>query len=75
MLRLRCWNHTLNALKSWLKKHGANGSEIPAYTSHVRELLNQPNHAKYEEKLEELKVKWSRAFVDYFMKEIHPEVQ
>ncbi len=38
---LRCWNHTINAVKAWLKKHGASSVEIPVYISHLRDLLNQ----------------------------------
>lgn len=75
VIRLRCWNHTINAVKFWLKKHGANPSEIPAYTSHVRELLDQTSCANYEKKLDDLKVKWSKAFEEYFMNELHPEVK
>ena len=26
--RVRCWNHTINAVKLWLQRHGANSSEI-----------------------------------------------
>ena len=38
--RLRCWNHTINAMKGWLKKHGALHSEVPVYVSHLKQLLN-----------------------------------
>lgn len=74
VLRLRCWNHTINAVKLWLKKHGASHAEIPAYVSHVRDLLNESSYASYEQRLKVFKMKWSQAFVQYFMSEIHPEV-
>lgn len=74
MLLLRCWNHTINAIKVWLKKHGAIHAEIPVYVNQVRDLLNASNYTNYVEKLGEFKAKWSRAFVEYFMTEIHPEV-
>lgn len=48
---LRCWNHTINSLKAWLKKHGASHSEIPVYVSHVRDLLNEPTYESYKEKI------------------------
>ena len=48
---LRCWNHTINAAKVWLKKHVATSQEVPVYVSHLRELLNQCSTSGYEEKL------------------------
>ena len=39
--QLLCWNHSINAAKVWLRKHGATASEVPVYLSHLRELLHQ----------------------------------
>ena len=50
--RVLCWNHIVNAIKTWLKKHGSTASEIPVYTSYVRELLCQQSLVAYNEKLE-----------------------
>ena len=74
LTRLRCWNHTINAAKAWLRKHGASGSEFPIYVSHLRELFCQPSEEAYLEKLNAVESNWSRAFVDYHRTEIHPEV-
>ena len=41
-----CWNHTINTIKIWLRKHGATGAEIPAYTGVVRDLFNLPTTIK-----------------------------
>ena len=71
---LRCWNHTINATKIWLKKHNARHDEIPVYVTHIRELLNEESYATYEKSLKIFKDKWSKAFTEYYMKEIHPEV-
>ena len=73
LTRLRCWNHTINAAKAWLRKHGASGSEIPIYVSHLRELFCQPSEEAYLEKLNAVESNWSRAFVDYHRTEIHPK--
>jgi hypothetical protein len=74
VIRIRCWNHTINAVKTWLRKHGATSGEIPAYTSYVRDLLNQNSCASYESALEDNCLVWSKAFLDYYMSEIHPQV-
>ena len=39
--RVLCWNHLLNSVKLWLRRHGANSDEIPVYVSHLRELFHQ----------------------------------
>lgn len=72
---LRCWNHTINAVKAWLKKHGASSAEVPVYISHLRDMLNQSSMSDYEEKLQEFQVLWSEPFRQYYMTEIHPEVR
>lgn len=71
---LRCWNHLINAIKAWLRKHDATSKEIPVYVSNVRELLNESDMRSYESRLMQLRCKWSKAFVEYYMQEIHPEV-
>ena len=71
---LRCWNHTINAAKVWLKKHGATSQEVPVYVSHLRELLNQCSTSGYEEKLKQFEGLWSKPFYQYYMSNIGPEV-
>jgi hypothetical protein len=72
--RLRCWNHTINAVKAWLRKHGATSAEIPVYISQLRDMLNQSSMSEYEDKLQEFQVLWSVPFSQYYMTDIHPEV-
>ena len=72
--RLRCWNHTINAVKVWLRNHGATSSEVPVYIASIRELFHQASESDYLSKLEELKVDWSSTFLEYYEHEIHPEV-
>ena len=59
--RFLCWNHAINAVKFWLRKHGATASEVPVYVSDIRDLLHQETEMEYCERLEELKLKWSEA--------------
>lgn len=74
VVRVRCWNHTIGAIKLWLRKHGAVSDEIPVYVSHMRDLFHQPSEEAYGNKLEQLKTKWSDAFLEYYYKSVHPEV-
>ncbi len=73
-VHVSCWNHAINAMKVWLKKHGATAAEMPAYTGYVRDLLNQPCRADYNETLNIYKINWSKSFFDYYMEKIHPKV-
>ena len=61
----RCWNHTINAAKVWLKKHGATSQEVPVYVSHLCELLNQCSTCGYEEKLKQFEGLWSKPLYQY----------
>ena len=72
--RLRCWNHTINAAKAWLRKHGASAIEIPVYISHLRDLLHQPSEEAYLERLNTLETTWSRPFAEYYKTQVHPVV-
>ena len=74
VVRVRCWNHTINAVKLWLRRHGAVSAEIPIYVSNLRDLFHQPSEEAYRNKLEELKTKWSEAFLEYYYDSVHPEV-
>ena len=71
--RIRCWNHTINAVKTWLRKHGATSTEIPVYN--VRELLNQASYEEYCKKLKKAEINWSQAFHQYYMNVLHSEVR
>lgn len=74
VVRLRCWNHTINSVKLWLRRHGATSSEVPIYISNIREMFHQPTEEEYLTKLQELQVDWSKPFLEYYQQEIHPEV-
>ena len=72
--RVRCWNHIINAMKLWLRRHGSVSDEIPVYVSNLRDLFHQPSEEAYKNKLDELKMKWSDTFSEYYFNSIHPEV-
>ena len=36
--------HAINAVKFWLRKHGATASEVPVYVSDIRDLFHQENN-------------------------------
>ena len=69
--RFLCWNHAINAVKFWLRKHGTTASEVPVYVSDIRDLLHQETEMEYCERLEELKLKWSEAFLHYYLNELN----
>ena len=74
VVRVRCWNHTIIAVKLWLRRHGAVSAEIPIYVSNLRDLFHQPSEEAFRNKLEELKTKWSEVFLEYYYDSVYPEV-
>lgn len=36
VILIKCWNHIINSVKLWLRRHGAKSSEIPVYVSNLR---------------------------------------
>lgn len=72
--RFACWNHKIKAIKRWLHLHGSTSGDTHVYMTNVRELFHQSSYEAYNEKLSNLKEKWSSAFVDYYVNEIDPEV-
>lgn len=62
---VRCWNDVINAVKLWLRKHGAI-YEIPVYIAQLRDLFYQPTEENYEAKLAKLEPTWSRPFFEYY---------
>ena len=74
VIHFKCWNHIINSVKLWLRRHGAKSAEIPVYVSNLRELFHQQTYQDYLIKLESLKVNWSLAFLEYYNRNIHSEV-
>ena len=69
--RLQCWNHLINSIKMWLRRHGATSAEIPVYVSHLRQLFHQETEDSYNKMLTQLQSDWSKAFLDHYMQNIH----
>ena len=44
------------------------------FVSNLRDLFHQPSEEAYKNKLDELKMKWSDTFSEYYFNSIHPEV-
>ena len=65
LVLLKCWNHIINAAKSWSQNYGATSAEIPVYISHLRDLFHQPSEEDYKTKLDDLKQNWSLPFCEY----------
>lgn len=56
------WNILRLVLETHNKcKHGAASSEIPLCISHMQDVFHQSSEAAYENRLEELKIKYSEA--------------
>lgn len=70
-----CWNHVIRDVRFWLTKHGAPSSDIAIYLDDIRSLFHSPSKSSYESKLTTLKDKWDVTFFQYYMKEIHPDVE
>ena len=54
---------------------GDYSSKIPVYISHLRELFHQQSEKQYCATLVELRVKWSEAFLTYYMEVLDDKVK
>ena len=72
--RFFCWNHIINSAKRWLNSHGESASEVPVYISNLRDLFHQETEKDYLLSLHEIELKWSQAFLHYYMSELHSKV-
>ncbi|XP_065896214.1 uncharacterized protein [Dysidea avara] len=74
IIRLRCWSHTIAAVTHWLRDHKALSPEYPVYKGDLRSLFHSASAEEYQSSLDKLKVNWSQSFLDYYMNEIHPDI-
>ena len=67
--RFFCWNHIINSAKRWLKSHESwcISSEVHVYISNLRDLFHQETEKDYLLSLHEIELKWSQAFLHYYM--------
>ena len=71
---VHCWNHILQNIRLWLKRHGAPSEDISVYSNDVFELFHSISKEQYEQQLVVVSKKWDGAFDLYYKREIHPDV-
>jgi len=70
VVRVSCWNHIINSAKLWVRRHGEKSNEIPVFTR----ILSSVNISEFLYKFENVRMNWSKGFVDYYEQTIHAEV-
>lgn len=71
---LRCWNHLLNNVRDWIKKHDGRQLDSKVYCSDCRELFKCESKEAYKELLSTKQEYWDTSFGQYFRTYIHPEI-
>lgn len=71
---VHCWNHIFQAMRLWLRKHGAPSQDIAIYSEDVFKLFHSVSEEQYEQQLAIVSQKWDAAFEQYYRNEIHPDV-
>ena len=64
--KYNCWNHLLNDIKFWLRRHGEKNNDILVYRSNILSLLKCASLEKFEELEQNSCKKWSKGFVEYY---------
>ena len=70
----KLWNHIFQAMRLWLRKHGAPSQDIAIYSEDVFKLFHSVSEEQYEQQLAIVSQKWDAAFEHYYRNEIHPDV-
>ena len=71
---IHCWNHIFQAMRLWLRKHGAPTQDIAVYSEDVFKLFHSVSEEQYEQQLAVASHRWDAAFEHYYLNEIHPDV-
>jgi len=61
--------------QTWVRSSGGARDDDNYYACSVRELLTASDSGSYQAKLDELRCKWSPAFVDYYNSSLDADVQ
>ena len=69
---MRCWNHIIRDIQSWLKQHGEKATDLSFYCNDVRQLFQATSETEYNKLL--TKVKWDNLFKEYYMKSFHHNI-
>ncbi|XP_015269776.1 PREDICTED: uncharacterized protein LOC107113050 [Gekko japonicus] len=63
------WNHILNDVSTWIKKHRRT-NDPKVLKDHIALLLNSASEEEYQHNYEQCSLLWSQAFRKYFDKEL-----
>lgn len=69
-----CWNHILRDVRFWCRKHDAPSADISKYLEDMLELFRSSSPQLYESRLEEKMRQWDVTFQQFYMSEIHEDV-
>ena len=72
--RYNCWNHLLNDIKFWLRRHGGKNDDILVYRSNILSLLKCASLEKFEELEQNSCKKWSKGFVEYYKNHLRKSI-
>ena len=82
----RCWNHFWSSTDAWIRKHNGTMTDVRFYCDSLRQILQQQTVELCHTQIEKSKngyttdngqeiPPWSTSFVDYFEKDIRPELE
>ena len=69
-----CWNHILCDVRFLCRKHDAPSADILKYLEDMLELFCSSSPQLYESRLEEKMRQWDVTFQQFYMSEIHEDV-
>ena len=69
-----CWNHILCDVRFWCRKHETPTADISKYLEDMLELFRSSSPQLYESRLEEKMRQWDVTFQQFYMSEIHKDV-
>jgi len=72
---LRCWNHLFKAMENWLSTvHGKKIDKV-FYTDEIRDLIQADSQDHFERLFADKKTQWDPVFLEYFTKQILPDIE
>ena len=74
IVSLRCWNHLLENIESWVKRHDGFKHDWSFYKTQTKSLFNQKTKTDYIELLKNYSTNWDENFRIYFNECIHPNI-
>ena len=71
---LRCWNHLLQNIEYWTKRHAGQKHDWVYYKSQVKSIIQQENKTEAEALFEKCSTDWDYNFRIYFEEYILPKI-